>query len=303
MKQNLETDKDNIDAHWNGQIILIGNDRSVREQVLHIIDRAGGRIVNPMPIDCNLSDIEKRVNAIAIVIHVSDWNEAARRSLSSVEKYCLQYDLPMLILLPLGLLDFAITAVEYPNAEFLMTDGNDDFSAELLVTLNNRVIETTSATFSNRDEPNANSSVSDDPFGFKAQDKGSTVPYGDTSGKTQSANVASAEQIRNLIKARRLRDHYFDAELFADPAWDMLLDLMAARLENIKVSVSSLCIAAGVPPTTALRWIKTMTEEKIFERIADETDGRRIFIQLSDDSASGMAGFFSTIRRNNLMMV
>ena len=57
----------------------------------------------------------------------------------------------------------------------------------------------------------------------------------------------------------------------------MLLDLMAARLENIQVSVSSLCIAASVPPTTALRWIKTMTEEKIFERHADEKDGRRDF--------------------------
>jgi len=36
----------------------------------------------------------------------------------------------------------------------------------------------------------------------------------------------------------------------ADPAWDMLLDLTAARAESRAVSVSSLCIAAGVPTTT-----------------------------------------------------
>ena len=112
-----------------------------------------------------------------------------------------------------------------------------------------------------------------------------------------------AEQVRGLIKARRMRDQYFDEELFADPAWDMLLDLMAAKLEETKVSVSSLCIAASVPPTTALRWIKTMTEEKIFERKADTKDGRRIFIQLSEEAAAGMVGFFSMIRRNNLMMI
>jgi hypothetical protein len=41
-------------------------------------------------------------------------------------------------------------------------------------------------------------------------------------------------------------------DLFADPGWDILLDLYAARQEGKQVSVSSLCIAAAVPPTTAL---------------------------------------------------
>lgn len=113
----------------------------------------------------------------------------------------------------------------------------------------------------------------------------------------------SAAEVRGLIKARRLRDQYFDAELFADPAWDMLLDLMAARLEGIPVAVSSLCIAANVPPTTALRWIKTMTEEQIFLRKADEQDGRRIFIELSDEATAGMVGFFAMVRRSGLMLI
>lgn len=113
----------------------------------------------------------------------------------------------------------------------------------------------------------------------------------------------SAEDVRGLIKARRLRDQYFDAELFADPAWDMLLDLLAAQLEGMKVAVSSLCIAASVPPTTALRWIKTMTEERIFLRKADERDGRRIFIELSDEATAGMVGYFAMIRRSGLMMI
>ena len=40
----------------------------------------------------------------------------------------------------------------------------------------------------------------------------------------------------------------------------VLLDLFAAELEGNRVSVSSLCIAAGVAPTTALRWIARMTD-------------------------------------------
>ncbi len=58
-----------------------------------------------------------------------------------------------------------------------------------------------------------------------------------------------------IIRQRQLRARFFDGELFADPAWDMLLDLTAARVEARRVSVTSLCIASGVPPTTALRWI------------------------------------------------
>ena len=53
--------------------------------------------------------------------------------------------------------------------------------------------------------------------------------------------------------------HFYES-IFADPAWDMLLDLMEAEIEQPRVAVSSLCIAAAVPATTALRWLKTLTE-------------------------------------------
>ena len=103
--------------------------------------------------------------------------------------------------------------------------------------------------------------------------------------------------IRALIRVRRMRGQFFTAELFADPAWDMLLDLTAARLEGRAVAVSSLCIAAAVPPTTALRWIKTLTDAKLFARVADSTDGRRVFIELTDQAADGMIGYLSALQR------
>lgn len=104
------------------------------------------------------------------------------------------------------------------------------------------------------------------------------------------------QAIRALIRLRRLRGDFFPPDLFADPAWDMLLDLMAARLEREQVAVSSLCIAAAVPPTTALRWIRTMTEQGIFERRHDPGDGRRIFIDLSDAAAQAMTAYFTQVR-------
>ena len=101
--------------------------------------------------------------------------------------------------------------------------------------------------------------------------------------------------VRQMIAQRRARARFFDGDLFADPAWDMLLDLTAARAEHARVSVTSLCIASGVPPTTALRWIGQMEKAGLFERVEDDTDRRRAFIQLSDRAADAMARYFAEI--------
>jgi hypothetical protein len=101
--------------------------------------------------------------------------------------------------------------------------------------------------------------------------------------------------IRRVIRQRQLRGRFFDSALFADPAWDMLLDLAAARAEHKQVSVTSLCIASGVPPTTALRWIGQLTAAGLLERIEDETDRRRAFLALSDQAAEAMARYFATL--------
>jgi len=101
--------------------------------------------------------------------------------------------------------------------------------------------------------------------------------------------------VRRIIRQRQLRARFFDGDLFADPAWDMLLDLTAARAEHTRVSVTSLCIASGVPPTTALRWIGQMTEAGLLARVEDETDRRRAFITLTDKAAEGMARYFAEL--------
>ena len=106
-----------------------------------------------------------------------------------------------------------------------------------------------------------------------------------------------ASLIRAMIRARRLREQYFKSDLFADPAWDILLDLYAARLEGQRVAVSSLCIAAAVPPTTALRWIKTLTDMGLRLRAADPQDGRRVYIELSHATASGLEAYLTAAHR------
>jgi DNA-binding MarR family transcriptional regulator len=109
--------------------------------------------------------------------------------------------------------------------------------------------------------------------------------------------------VHRIIRQRRLRDRYFESELFADPAWDILLDLTAARAEHRRVSVTSLCIAAAVPATTALRWIAQMTEMGILVREQDEEDKRRAFIALSDSAADAMARYFDELGKDAAKLI
>lgn len=105
----------------------------------------------------------------------------------------------------------------------------------------------------------------------------------------------SAETVRSVIRARPLRNRYFADHLFAAPAWDMLLDLLQAEIAQLRVPVSSLCIAAAVPATTALRWLKTMVEEGVFVRRADPHDGRRVFVELAPQASEALRRYFAEV--------
>jgi hypothetical protein len=139
-------------------------------------------------------------------------------------------------------------------------------------------------------------------FRFESPAPAFTGPGGEGGGdrlaRSPRPSPPDPRLVRTIIRHRQLRAKFFDAELFADPAWDILLDLTAARAEQARVSVTSLCIASGVPPTTALRWIGQMTQGGLLERVDDEADRRRAFITLSDRAADGMARYFTELGRN-----
>ena len=150
-----------------------------------------------------------------------------------------------------------------------------------------RFAETLTQLSSDRDRPRFGQ-VRDTSPGYRAE------PDDEPVAATDPAVV------RDVIRARRMRSTFFADDLFADPAWDMLLDLYAAVLENRRVSVSSLCIAAAVPGTTALRWIGSMVEAGLFERYADPQDRRRAFISLSATARDGLQRYFHAVRRAGL---
>ena len=93
------------------------------------------------------------------------------------------------------------------------------------------------------------------------------------------------------LKARRLRQRFFDNELFGEPAWDILLDLYVTESRANRPSVSEMCIAASVPATTALRYLDALARREMIIREPDPTDRRRVLIHLSPATKDALDRF------------
>lgn len=83
------------------------------------------------------------------------------------------------------------------------------------------------------------------------------------------------------------------ADLFGEPAWDMLVDLFIHEAEAQAVSTSSVCIASGLPMTSALRLLQRLCDAGLVTREPDRQDGRRNFIRLAPDLAHRLAAYFA----------
>ena len=89
---------------------------------------------------------------------------------------------------------------------------------------------------------NAHDSASDSVFRFESPSLAFAGAPGEDAGSARLVRPArpalpDPRMVRRMIRQRQLRARFFDGDLFADPAWDMLLDLTAARVEHGRVSV------------------------------------------------------------------
>lgn len=93
--------------------------------------------------------------------------------------------------------------------------------------------------------------------------------------------LATVEKARSALALRRRRDRVFPPGLFAEPAWDMLLDMVVAEAEGRRLSVSSACLAAAVPQTTALRWLNYLVESGLLTRGPLGGESRSTIVRLT----------------------
>ncbi len=94
---------------------------------------------------------------------------------------------------------------------------------------------------------------------------------------SEPPNIALwADRVRNM---RLRRNDLFEAPLFRDPAWDMLLELYVAEQNQRDIPVSSLSYASGVSLSTAARHVAELETHRLVHRVRDEQDQRRAVVR------------------------
>jgi DNA-binding MarR family transcriptional regulator len=115
--------------------------------------------------------------------------------------------------------------------------------------------------------------------------------------KPQDPNHHDGEVVYSLVKDilrfRRLRNRLLGADLFGEPAWEILLELFAANWSGERLSVSGACYVSGVPSSTALRWIVRLERDGWIERVDDPLDRRRSWLRLTDGAEKRLREFIT----------
>ena len=125
-------------------------------------------------------------------------------------------------------------------------------------------------------------------FALLADEEAQALAEAENGAARPQFTTARPNYLRALVAARADRDAIFQAGLFSDPAWDMLLDLAVAEATGRPISVTSLCIASGAPTTTALRRIEDLKEAGLLDRIPDPQDRRRVLVHLTEEGRKRM---------------
>lgn len=99
------------------------------------------------------------------------------------------------------------------------------------------------------------------------------------------------DQIQSILEVRRRRGEMFGEGLFSDPAWDILLELLAAELGKRRIGLADLAHVA--PKSTLARWVAKLEEMRLVVCDVDPLRPDQFWVALSRDCASKMSAYLS----------
>ena len=111
--------------------------------------------------------------------------------------------------------------------------------------------------------------------------------------RASAGSSAMIDAARAAIDARRGRDRVFGAGTFADPAWDILLDLFLAGEENRAVDAFGLCGRSPLAEGVILRSIAHLVQSDLVTRQANAADPRSIYLALTAEGRAKMLDYLS----------
>ena len=110
----------------------------------------------------------------------------------------------------------------------------------------------------------------------------------------------SLRTLRLLQKLQEARSSIFGEAVMPEPAWEMLAELMRARLAGQHLSVTSLALSSKSPMTTALRRIEDLIQGGLAARMPDPADRRRTYVELTPEGMARMQLFLEGFARTAL---
>ena len=125
----------------------------------------------------------------------------------------------------------------------------------------------------------------------------------ESTGSAQGAarpEDSSLRTLKLLQKLQEARSSIFGEAVMPEPAWEMLAELMRARLAGQHLSVTSLALSSKSPMTTALRRIEDLIQGGLAARMPDPTDRRRTYVELTPEGMARMQLFLEGFARTAL---
>ncbi|RDE04983.1 MarR family transcriptional regulator [Sphingomonas aracearum] len=104
------------------------------------------------------------------------------------------------------------------------------------------------------------------------------------------ARARKAQELRGTMTTVSL-----PAELFVDPAWDMMIELMIAEGEFRPLCVKDLIVLSGESAASAMRRIVRLEEAGLLVRTPDRADHRRVHVTLTLKGHGAMAAMLERL--------
>ena len=282
--------------------VLIGaSSEAALARAVRTVEAAGSRIGDTVQLECARERIERQITASAVWLELDrDCGSEMDELLDSISRNVADGRFAAVVSSTAELIDPIAARIDGAAIELIVDADDAERAAALAIATAQAGMEQRLSDVASDQSAARLRQLSDEVSRIAATlarlSSGPPAPHPVIqSGPQADVPQISAETVRSVIRARRLRARYFAEELFADPAWDMLLDLLQAEIAHLRVPVSSLCIAAAVPATTALRWLKTMVSKGLFVRRADPHDGRRVFVELSPEASGALRRYFAEV--------
>jgi DNA-binding MarR family transcriptional regulator len=132
--------------------------------------------------------------------------------------------------------------------------------------------------------------ISAHPEAFSAEHLLSVLPSTVQSEETTLSELspeALLERAESILRVRRARERLLGRAVMGEPAFDLLLCLYV-RSGQKETSLTSLARPAGIPYSSAVRWIRYLADKGLVERTESRSDRRATCVQLTPSGRAAL---------------